>query len=64
MTKYLATKKEFAAAINHSVRGLENLINAGKVHPIRVGRRVLFDAEEQISNLKNQSRSAENKTSS
>lgn len=44
--RLLISKREASAALNISIRTLENLVSMRELTPRRIGRRVLFDVRE------------------
>lgn len=51
-TQFLAEKTTVAKATTLSLRTIDNLVAAGKIPSVKVGRRRLFDIAEVIAALK------------
>lgn len=46
MEKLLVSRKKAAAALDISVDTLDRLANENKLHPVRIGVKVLYDPDE------------------
>jgi len=57
-SKTYITKQELAYAYRISIHTLNYWIRSGKIKPVKVGRRALFDVDLALPNVNNQKQSS------